>query len=250
MPSHALTTDIGDWLGKEVRISAAPAGKTLLVISAHPDDIESECAGTLALAADSGCDIHAVVATSGGNRARELEALAAGAVLGLTGVDFLGYTDGEVINNLDLRRDLVSAIRRLRPDIVLTYDPEFTLPLYISHPDHRAVGRAAIDAVYPLARDGGTFPELAAESLKPHKVLSLWLFASAYANTYVDIAAALERKVSARLKHTSQTPNPDTLRLNWEHRANQTGQRASLAAAEAFTVITLEEGLQRPPHRG
>jgi len=140
----------------------------------------------------------------------------------------------------ELRGQLVAAIRAAAPAAVFTHDPERPLPPYLAHRDHRVVGRAALDAVYPLARDPLTFPEHRAAGLAPHRVRQAWLFASAGADRYVDIAAGFERKNAARLAHASQTPDPSRLRAAWAARAAEIGAPAGLGLAEAFTVLELE----------
>jgi LmbE family N-acetylglucosaminyl deacetylase len=93
--------------------------------------------------------------------------------------------------------------------VVFTHDPKHPLPAYLCHPDHRVVGRATLDAIYPLARDRLAFadvPEIA--QLAPHAVKQIWLFASAEATSMVDIGPGFERKVQARLAHVSQTTDP------------------------------------------
>ena len=246
-------TNLEYWLNNAPEVVSPPVRGGVLAVAAHPDDIESECAGTLALAAGSGCEVRLLLVTSGDDGSgkqdagwsskatsrRELEAVAAAKVLGLTEVAFLRYPDGSVESGLGLREEIVLAIRTWRPAHVFTYDPEFTLPLYISHPDHRAVGRATLDAVYPDARYEGAFPDQLRSGLTTHIVNSAWLFASAFGSKYVDISSTLERKVEARLQHLSQLSEPTELRAKWEERAQTTGRRASLAAAEAFTVIKL-----------
>lgn len=252
MSDQGIPTNIEYWLQSSPRVMEPPQG-TVLAVSAHPDDIESEYAGTLALAAAAGADVRLLLVTSGdegdskGARgwdtrvigAREIEALQAARVLGISEVVFLRYADGAVENTIELRRDIVRGIRTWRPDSVFAYDPLFTLPLYISHPDHRAVGRATLDAVYPLARYSGAFPDQLAAGLEVHHVASVWMFASAFGSAYVDIAAVLERKIEARIEHGSQVSDPSMLRANWERRAESTGQRVGLNAAEAFTIIDL-----------
>jgi LmbE family N-acetylglucosaminyl deacetylase len=101
------------------------------------------------------------------------------------------------------------------------------------------VGRAALDAVYPLARDRLAFPELEANGLPPHAVEAVWLFASTRATAYVDIASTLERKLAARLAHESQTVDPVTLAEHWRISGAKVGARVELAVAEAFTVLNL-----------
>jgi LmbE family N-acetylglucosaminyl deacetylase len=234
-------------------ITPPPTTGPILAIAAHPDDIESWCAGTLVQAIDGGATVHLLLVTSGDRgsndpkatpatvaRQREAEAEAAAAHLGIAAVIFLRYGDGEVENTFELRRDLVAAIRRWRPHTIFTHDPEQPLPPYISHRDHRIVGRATLDAVYPLARDHLNFPEQVVAGLAPHAVSEVWLFASSVADQYVDIHAGLERKIATRLLHTSQTVDGAALRIGWRKRAAAIGAPAGLAAAEAFTVLRLE----------
>ncbi|MEZ4620770.1 MAG: PIG-L deacetylase family protein [Caldilineaceae bacterium] len=234
-------------------LTTPPTTGPILAIAAHPDDIESWCAGTLVQAIDGSLEVRLVLVTSGDRgsadpkatpaavaQQREAEAQAAAAHLGIADVTFLRYTDGEVENTLDLRRDLVAAIRRWQPHALFTHDPEHPLPPYITHRDHRIVGRATLDAVYPLARDHLNFPELAAEGLTPHAVSEVWLFASSVADHYVDISTGLERKIEARLLHASQTVDGAALRVGWRKRAAAIGEPAGLMAAEAFTVLRLD----------
>jgi LmbE family N-acetylglucosaminyl deacetylase len=145
-----------------------------------------------------------------------------------------------------LRRDLVAWIRRWRPEIVFTHDPENPLPPYLSHRDHRVVGRVVLDALYPLARDPLNFPEFLAQGLTPHVVREAWLFASSAADVYVDVSAGFERKLAARLAHTSQTPDPTALPGAWRSRAAEIGEAAQLPLAEAFTVLRLASTRTNP----
>jgi LmbE family N-acetylglucosaminyl deacetylase len=73
--------------------------------------------------------------------------------------------------------------------------------------------------------------------LQPHAVKAAWLFASAGANTFVDIRGGFERKIAARLAHESQTSDPAALPSSWRKRAAEIGEPAGLALAEAFTVL-------------
>lgn len=235
-----------------MRILEPPAA-AIMAIAAHPDDIESWCGGTLARAVDAGASVRLLLVTSGDLGTsdpqatrplvavqREAEAQQAAARLGLAQVAFLRYPDGEVENSHALRGDLVAWIRRWRPDVLFTHDPEHPLPPYLAHHDHRAVGRAALDAVYPLARDRLAFAEQAEAGLAPHAVRQVWLFASAVADVYVEISQSFERKIAARLAHASQTPDPTALPESWRRRFVDVGRPAGLALAEAFTVLQLE----------
>jgi LmbE family N-acetylglucosaminyl deacetylase len=149
---------------------------------------------------------------------REAEAREAARTLGLAEVAFLREPDGEVEDTRALRGAIVAHLRRWRPGALFTHDPEHPWPPYLAHRDHRVVGRAALDAVYPLARDRLAFPEHAAAGLAPHAVKAIWLFASAGADSRVDIAAGFERKIAARLAHVSQTPDPAGLCIGWRAR--------------------------------
>jgi len=153
-------------------------------------------------------------------------------------VAFLRYIDGEVENTRALRSGLVAGIRRWWPTILFTHDPVNPWPPYLAHRDHRVVGRAALDAVYPLARDHLAFVELANAGLEPHTVQEVWLFASAAANGAVDITEGFTRKVAARLDHISQTPEPSALAESWRNRAAEIGAAAGLPLAETFTVLS------------
>lgn len=134
----------------------------------------------------------------------------------------------------------MSWVRRWHPGVLFTHDPEQPWPPYLTHRDHRVVGRAALDAVYPLARDRLAFPEHEQIGLAAHAVREVWLFSSAAADTYVDITAGFDRKVAARLAHASQTTDPAGLARGWRERAAHIGAPVGLALAEAFTVLRLD----------
>lgn len=236
-----------------MRVVAAPAGR-ILAIAAHPDDIESWCAGTLAQAVDAGAAIRLLLVTSGEHGSadpqaipvqvaaqREAEARAAATILGLTDVMFLRYPDGDVENTSDLRADLVAAIRRWQPEVLFTHDPEHPDPPYLSHRDHRVVGRAVLDAVYPLARDPLPFAaHPAVVGLAPHAVGTVWLWASTQADAAVDITTGFDRKLAARLAHRSQTTEAADLAAHWRQRAARIGASVSVPLAEAFVVLSLD----------
>jgi LmbE family N-acetylglucosaminyl deacetylase len=198
---------------------AAYVPKNAMVVVAHPDDAEFMAAGTVATWTRAGSIVTYVIVTRGDKgsddenmtpsqleKIREAEQRAAGKILGVTNFVFMGYPDGYLEHTLELRRDLARVIRTYRPEVVICFDPtnRFLSDNYVNHPDHRASGDAAIDAVFPTARDRLTFPELLADGLKPHKVAQLWLGASAQPNMFVDIGDTLDLKFNALRAHPSQ----------------------------------------------
>ncbi len=236
-----------------MRIVVPPGSVPIMAIAAHPDDIESWCAGTLAQAIDQGATVRLLLVTSGEHGSsdplaqahevaslREEEARSAAEILGLAEIALLHYPDGEVENTQTLRADLMEWIRRWQPAVLFTHDPEHPSPAYLCHRDHRVVGRAALDAVYPLARDHLAFAEQVRAGLAPHKVGEIWLFASSNADAYVEITPGFERKLTARLAHSSQTADPVALATGWRARSASIARPAHLTLAEAFTILQLD----------
>ena len=142
---------------------------------------------------------------------RETEQRAAASIIGYAGVSFLHQPDGALANDLALREQLVREIRTFRPDAVLATDPETIIYKDggINHTDHRAAGIAAIDAVYPAARNPMAFPWLERSGLASHKVRRVYLFWSDRSDTWVDVSATLERKIEALRAHASQIHDPE-----------------------------------------
>ena len=192
--------------------------KRALVVAAHPDDSEFGCAGTTALWVRDGWEVYYLICSDGSKGSdrpdvdpkdlipvRRQEQRAAAAVLGVKDVFFLDYVDGELTYSRELVRDVVRAIRTLRPHTVFTSDPnQIVRDMFINHPDHRCVGTVAIDCVYPLARNRPTFPELLDEGLEPHSAKELLLWSSSQVNHKVDISEVLDLKLEALRKHESQ----------------------------------------------
>ncbi|HSR29969.1 MAG TPA: PIG-L deacetylase family protein, partial [Anaerolineae bacterium] len=167
---------------------------------------------------------------------RRREQHAACATLGVNDVVFLGYDDGELQPTLDLRRDLVRVIRQYKPEVVLTADPTrfFSSDRYINHPDHRAAGQAALDAVAPAAQ----MPLLWPETGEPHKVHRVYVYGNGEPNEWIDITDTIDQKIEALKQHTSQMGDWDpTERIkSWNA---ETGKDKGLTYAESFRVITL-----------
>jgi LmbE family N-acetylglucosaminyl deacetylase len=229
--------------------------RRILVITAHPDDVDFSAAGTVALWTDAGIGVTYCVVTdgdAGGHdesvprpamaQLRRAEQTAAAKHVGVDDLRFLGYPDGRVEANLELRRDLARVIRQVRPDRLMCPSPERNyVRLGISHPDHRAVGSAALDAVYPDARNPFAFPELlAGEGLEPWKVREVWIPVGPASGHYVDITASFGRKVAALRAHESQTGHMEGLEefLRERHaRATAQGGLPEGSLAEAFQII-------------
>lgn len=198
--------------------------KRALVIAAHPDDSEFGVAGTIALWAREGWQVYYLICTDGSKGSddpamtpeklvplRREEQRAAAAVLGVRDVFFLDYVDGELAYTREFARDIVRAIRTVRPHTVFTHDAnQIVRNSFINHPDHRCAGTVALDCVYPLARNRPTFPELLDEGLAPHSTQEVFLWSASDINHSVDITGVIDLKLEALSKHVSQIAEMET----------------------------------------
>jgi LmbE family N-acetylglucosaminyl deacetylase len=229
--------------------------KRILVITAHPDDADVHAGGTLARWADEGHEIHSAILTRGDKghtdpgmtpervgALREREQRAAAAILGVSRLTFFDHGDGDLAwAGPRLTEDLTKLIRVERPDIVVTHDPFAGAPGYRQfqlHPDHRAVGAAAVDALVNRAPGPLFYPAHAAQGIAPHRVSELLLIMGDHLDHFVDIAPTFERKVRAVLAHASQFGDhrdfPTFLR-GW---AGRVGGSCGLGLAEGFKRLT------------
>ena len=231
-----------------------PTPDRVLVVAAHPDDIEFGAAGTVARWVGEGAEVRYPVMTRGDKgsddpsadpaaigRVREAEQRAAAAEIGVSGVDFLDEPDGQVEPGLRLRERVTLAIRSFRPEVVMTHDPTvvFVNNEWVNHPDHRAVGQVTVDAVYPTARDPLNFPEHIANGMSAWKVAELYLWSTNEANQIVDIGDTIERKIAALAHHRSQF-NDFAETARWlRRRAEELGERTGYRAAEGFRRVML-----------
>jgi LmbE family N-acetylglucosaminyl deacetylase len=196
-----------------------PDEKTALVIAAHPDDGDFGAAGWTALRAAEGWKVWFLVCTNGAkgtsdrSMARErlialrrLEQKEACNRMGAHDVLYLDNEDGELVYDRSFLEQLVRIIRTVRPHTVLTHDPTDIIirDSFINHPDHRATGTAALDGVYPTARDHLNFPEHLASGLEPHKVREVLLWSTNHPNHEVDITGLVDRKIHALTAHVTQ----------------------------------------------
>jgi LmbE family N-acetylglucosaminyl deacetylase len=224
--------------------------QSAMVIVAHPDDAEFTVAGTVAKWTQAGCKVVYVLCTSGNAGThepgmtrekiaaiREEEQRAACQVLGVKDVVFLRHDDGTLQPTLELRRDLVRLIRYFKPEAVITEDPTalFYGDDYINHPDHRAAGQAAIDAVAPAA----AMPLLWPEEGEPHRVRQMYVGGSDKPNVWIDLSDTIEIKIEALRQHKSQMGewDPSEMIRRW---AAETGKEKGLAWAESFRRIIFE----------
>ena len=225
-------------------------GKRVLVITPHPDDAESGAGGTIAKWSSLGADIVLVVCTNGDKgtsdrsisseqiaEIRKEEQLQSGKLLGLTNIVFLNHPDQGIENGEPFREELVREIRKHRPDVVVTIDPERK---WIRHQDHFVTGRVALDAVFPYARDYLAYPDLIAEGLEPHKTLEVYLWGTDDPDVFIDIDEHFEDKLDALYCHASQmSTTKEQGRIRLRDRFSVYGPRVNAEVAEAFKRLEL-----------
>lgn len=228
----------------------------VLVVAAHPDDVDFGSGGTIATWTDVGIEVSYCIVTDGDAGGfdpavprsaiagiRQDEQRKAAAALGVTDVEFLGYPDGQLVVSMALRRDITRVIRRARPDRVVVPSPQRDLRnVYASHPDHQAAGEAALCAIYPDARNPYAHPELLAEEgLEAHTVREVWVTtANDRAEHYVDITDTFHRKIAALRAHASQTAHMTNLEERMRGWSAMQAQAAGLAQgrlAEGYLVL-------------
>lgn len=223
------------------------------VIFAHPDDAEFGSAGTSAKLVAEGKEVFYVVVTDGSKGSsdpdmtpadlvalRQQEQCDAAQVIGVSDVSFLGFEDGMLEATIPVKKAVVEAIRKYKPDVVICPSPERNLEqnVRVQHPDHLAVGEAALAAIYPLARDRMTFPDLLAKGLEPHAVAETWVTGTTTPDFFVDITDHLDTKVRALKAHVSQVGTRAV--EEWmPERARQVGAEHGMEYAEAFKRIQI-----------
>ncbi|WP_327580710.1 PIG-L family deacetylase [Nonomuraea sp. NBC_00507] len=224
-----------------------------LAIVAHPDDLEYGCASAVAIWTDAGREVAYVIATRGeagidtldpgkSGVMREREERASAAVVGVSSVEFLDHRDGVIEYGTALRRDIAAAIRRHRPELVITLNPADTWGgTYWNTPDHRAVGRAVLDA----AGDAGNrwiFPDTDAA---PWNGVRWVAVAGSDTPTHaVDVTDGLERGVRSLMEHRAYIEaltdeDPETYaRTLIEGFARQEAERFGGRPAVIFRLFT------------
>jgi LmbE family N-acetylglucosaminyl deacetylase len=227
----------------------------ILVVTAHPDDLDFGCSGTIALWRKKGIEVSYVICTNGDQggedpsvpreempKIRQREQRDAGKVVGVEKITFLGYRDGWLEPTIALRKEIVRQIRIHKPDRMVIQSPDRNWDrLFSSHPDHLAAGEAAIQAVYPDARNAFAFEDLLKdEGLQPHRVREVWVMSAASPNHFVDITETIALKINALHAHVSQTahnPKMEEMVRSWGEKNAEAMGLEKGRYAEIFRVI-------------
>ena len=226
----------------------------VLVVVAHPDDIDFGVAGSVATWTDRGIDVRYCLVTDGDAggfdpsisrvemaEIRRAEQTAAAKIVGVTELHFLGFPDGRVEANLELRHAISRVIRDVRPQRVVAMSPVRNFDrIFASHPDHLATGEATMSAVYPDSRNPFAFPDLLDNGHEPWSVDEVLLTVHGESDRFVDITDAFDRKLAALLCHESQHADPDRLEVLLREWGTATAADAGMPTgriAEAFRAI-------------
>lgn len=218
----------------------------VLVVVAHPDDIDFGIAGTVAQLTAAGSHVAYCLVTSGEAgeddmtvssvelaATREAEQTAAAAEVGVTSVHWLRHPDGMVDANFKLRCDISRVIRIEKPDVVITQSPERDYDrVYGSHPDHIETAEATLRAVYPDARNPRAFTaELLDEGYAPHTVKNVWV-GQIEPTLFVDITDCFDQKMRALRQHVSQVAKRDA-DSDMEGMMREWGERVAAVAVKS-----------------
>ena len=228
----------------------------VLVVTAHPDDLDFGAAGTIAQWTAKGIEVSYCICTNGDQggedpsvpradmpKIRKREQIEAGKVLGVTNIEFLNHRDVWLTPTIELRKQIVIEIRKTKPQRMLIQSPERNWDrLFSSHPDHIAAGEAAIQAVYPDARNAFAFEELLKdEGLEPWRVREVWVMSHNTPDHFIDITDTFDKKLAALNAHVSQTahnPNLEQMIREWGERNAKLNGLADGAVAEIFKIVS------------
>jgi LmbE family N-acetylglucosaminyl deacetylase len=178
-------------------------------------------------------------------RTRRSEQIEAAALIGFEEIVSLGFADGELHEDDALRGALVEQVRRWRPQVAMAMDPLTVIyrDSYINHRDHRVLGMALLDALYPQASNAGYFPEQLDRGLQPHKVPELLLANSERSNFWVDVTASIDVRFDALRCHRSQIrlwpENGEAIIRQQREYAAAIGIEHGMAYAEAFRRVVV-----------
>jgi LmbE family N-acetylglucosaminyl deacetylase len=232
--------------------------KVVLGIAAHPDDLDFGASGSMAKWASQGAKCYYILCTDGSKgsddpnltsaqlvETRKTEQEAAAKIIGLEKVYYLDHEDGLLENTIELKKQLVRIIREVKPDTMVTMNPDMLFSVeagYINHPDHRAASQAALDAIFPLSRDRLSFPDLAAAGYAAHKTPTVLLMSFGQgANFWVDISTTLEQKLAALRAHDSQgagSEETQAMVAEWTKAAG--AEHGSMQHAESFIRLDID----------
>jgi LmbE family N-acetylglucosaminyl deacetylase len=223
--------------------------QTFMWVVAHPDDLDFPSGGTVAKFKKEGKKVILIQVTSGDRgttdrsftpetlaATREAEELESAKRLGVDEVVFLREPDGAVVPDLTLREKLTKLIRTYRPDVIVTHDP---FRPYALHPDHRAVGIATHDAVYPIARDFLYYPDHLEAGLEPHKTAEIWYFGTDKPDIYIDITDTFDDKIHGLKAHVSQVGEATELAERMRGFSTETAKDQDFELAEAYKVVKM-----------
>ena len=224
---------------------------------AHPDDCDFGAGGTIAQWTAKGIEVSYCIITNGDqggeesgipleemSQVRQKEQRDAGAALGVTDITYLNYRDGWLMPSIELRKEIVKAIRIAKPDRMLVQSPERNWErIFASHPDHLAAGETAIQAVYPDARNPYAFTDLKDAGFEPWRVREVWMTGSPTPNHFVDITETFDKKMAALHSHVSQTAHNKELEnmvREWGERNAGVGGLPVGRIAEAFKIVNTD----------
>lgn len=229
----------------------------ILVVTAHPDDLDFGAGGTIAQWTAKGIEVSYCICTNGDQggvdasisreemkQIRKREQTEAGKILGVTDIHFLNYRDGWLVPTIELRKDIVRVIRKVKPQRMLIQSPERNWNrLGASHPDHLAAGEAAIQAIYPDSGNRFAFEDLLNdEKLEPWEIKEAWVMMSEGNDHHVDITDTFALKLQALAAHASQISHVEGLEERVREWATKNGASVGLTdgrLAETFKIVSL-----------
>lgn len=226
----------------------------ILVVAAHPDDIEVHCGGTVTLLAAEGKRVVCALCTSGNRgtnnpeatpmevaRLREAEQQAASVMLGVHELRFLRHDDGDLAFVVPrLREEIVRLIREIQPRTIITHDPypgDGSLDSCSIYPDHTTVGLVTFQSAFVCAPGPLFYPEHRQQGLAPFKPSVLYLIMSAHPSLYLDITSVWSTKQAAIRTHQSQGRHTLDCDREMERIGRQNGARVGVVLAEPFRLL-------------
>ncbi len=228
-----------------------------LAVVAHPDDLEFGSSGAVASWTEAGKSISYVLVSRGeagidglapedAVKVREMEQRASAEIVGVNSVEFLDYADGSIEHSLKLRRDIAAAIRRTRPELVVSYNHhDTTFSGKWNTPDHRYAGRAVLDAIGD-AGNRWIFPELG-QGVDPTEpwagVRYVAVAASPHPTHAVDVSDTLDKAVASVEAHAAYLDGlglpPGAARAGLKAYTESVGDRFNGRPAVAFELVDL-----------